>query len=118
MKNITIIALMLFTSISFAQKERTLELNKDTNLIDVVYYHDNGVVSQTGSYTKDGKLQGDWLSFNTEGKKIASAQYESGKKIGKWFYWNNDTLTEVDYSQNAIAHVNEWSNKSTVAVRN
>lgn len=118
MKNILIIAILLFTSISFAQKERSLELNKETDLIDVVYYHDNGMVSQTGSYTHDGKLQGDWLSYDVNGKKIVSAQYDHGKKVGKWFYWNGDTLKEVDYSDNAVASINEWSNKSTLAVRN
>lgn len=118
MKNIVVIAIVLFTSFSFAQKERSLELNKDTNLIDVVYYHDNGMISQTGSYTKDGKLQGDWLSYDINGKKLVSAQYDNGKKVGKWFYWNGDTLKEVDYTNNAIASVNEWSNRTTVAIRN
>jgi antitoxin component YwqK of YwqJK toxin-antitoxin module len=117
MKNILIIAVFLFTSISFAQKVRTLELNKNTDLIDVVYYHDNGMISQTGSYTKAGKLHGDWLSYDTTGKKIVSAQYDQGQKAGKWFYWTGDTLKEVDYSNNAIANINEWSNKTSVAVR-
>ena len=66
--------IFLITVISFAQQKRDLKLNKDTNLIEVVYYHDNGVVSQTGTYTLDGKLQGVWLSFDTEGKKIVSAK--------------------------------------------
>jgi len=117
MKNLFTWALALFTVVAFAQKERVLTLNKETNLIDVVYYHDNGVVSQTGSYTLDGKLQGEWLSFNTAGKKIVSANYDNGQKVGKWFYWNNETLKEVDYSNNAIASVNEWTNKSSLAQR-
>ena len=95
----------LITVISYAQQKRDLKLNKDTNLIEVVYYHDNGVVSQTGTYTLDGKLQGVWLSFDTEGKKIVSANYDNGKKVGKWYYWNNGTVKEVDYSDNAIANV-------------
>jgi hypothetical protein len=95
----------LITVISFAQQKRDLKLNKDTNLIEVVYYHDNGVVSQTGTYTLDGKLQGVWLSFDTEGKKIVSANYDNGKKVGKWYYWTNGTVKEVDYSDNAIASV-------------
>ena len=70
-----------------------------------------------GFYTTDGKLQGEWLSFDMKGKKTVSANYDNGKKVGKWFYWNDKTLKEVDYSNNAIANVNEWSNKSTVAIR-
>jgi len=109
---------LLMTVVSFAQQERDLKLNKDTNLIEVTYYHDNGVVSQIGSYTVDGKLQGEWLSFNTQGKKTVSANYDNGKKVGKWFYWNDKTLKEVDYSNNAITNVNQWSDKEPLAVRN
>jgi antitoxin component YwqK of YwqJK toxin-antitoxin module len=104
--------------ISYAQQERVLKLNKDTNLIEVIYYHDNGVISQTGSYTLDGKLQGEWLSFNAEGKKVVSANYDNGLKVGKWFYWNDETLKEVDYSNNKIANVNEWTSKASLAQRN
>jgi antitoxin component YwqK of YwqJK toxin-antitoxin module len=117
MKKIIMFFAFLITVGSFAQ-ERELKLNKDSNLIEVVYYHDNGVVSQTGAYTLDGKLQGEWLSFNTEGKKEVSANYDNGKKVGKWFYWNDKTLKEVDYNNNAIASVNVWTNTSTVAQRN
>ena len=117
MKKIVMLFTFLITVGSFAQ-ERELKLNKDSNLIEVVYYHDNGVVSQTGTYTLDGKLQGEWLSFNTEGGKMISANYDNGKKVGKWFYWNDKTLKEVDYENNAIASVNEWTNLSHVALRN
>lgn len=118
MKNILLAVIMLSTTIAFAQKERSLALNETTNLIDVVYYHDNGVVSQTGSYTKDGKLQGEWLSFNSEGNKIVSARYNEGKKVGKWFYWNGNSLTEVDYSSNEVASVNRWTNTESLAANN
>ena len=109
---------LLMTVVSFAQQERDLKFNKDTNLIEVTYYHDNGVVSQIGSYTVDGKLQGEWLSFNAVGKKTILANYDNGKKVGKWFYWTDKTLKEVDYSNNAITRVNQWSSEEAVAVRN
>lgn len=110
--------IFLFTVVSFAQQERDLKLNKDTNLIEVIYYHDNGVVSQTGAYTTDGKLHGEWLSFNTEGKKKVSANYDNGIKVGKWFYWNETTLKEVDYNNCAIASVRDWEVKSPIATSN
>ena len=112
MKKIFKIAISLFVTVGFAQKERTLKLNKDTNLIDVVYYHDNGVISQTGTYTVDGKLQGEWLSFNKEGTKTALANYDQGKKVGKWIYWTNETVKEVDYNSNAIAGLKETDVKA------
>lgn len=108
----------LMTVVSFAQDKRELKLNKDTQLIEATYYHDNGVVSQTGTYTLDGKLQGEWKRYDNEGNKIVSAEYNNGAKVGKWFYWANDVLREVDYSNNAIASVSEWTNKTKLAVNN
>ncbi|WP_053976279.1 toxin-antitoxin system YwqK family antitoxin [Mangrovimonas xylaniphaga] len=115
MRKIVVLAALLFVSLGFAQSERTLTLNKETNVIDVVYYHDNGTISQTGSYTFDGKLQGDWYSYDVNGKKIAAAKYDNGVKTGKWFFWEEDTLKEVDYLNNRVASVNEWATKSTLA---
>ncbi len=119
-KKVLLLFTLLISVVAFAQQERKLELNKNTNLIDVTYYHDNGVVSQTGSYTLDGKLQGEWLSYNTDGKKSISANYDNGKKVGKWFYWTDKTLKEVDYTNNAIVSINEWTkdDETSVAVRN
>jgi antitoxin component YwqK of YwqJK toxin-antitoxin module len=103
MKNIAILAIALFTTLSFAQKERSLTLNKETNLIEVVYYHDNGEVSQTGTYTADGKLEGEWLSFDENGSKLVTAYYKDGKKVGKWIYIIDGKLKEVDYSKNVAS---------------
>lgn len=115
MKKIVVIMLMLCVGFAYAQKDRTLKLNQETNLIEVIYYHDNGKVSQTGFYTNEGKLHGEWYSYCQEGKKIVSAKYDNGKKEGKWFYWSGDKLKEVDYSNNKIASVNEWVQNSAVA---
>jgi len=109
---------MLSVSFSYAQKERTLKLNKETNLIEVVYYHDNGEISQTGFYTADGKLHGEWFSYCKEGNKIISAKYDKGAKVGKWFYWSGKTLKEVDYSNNAVASVSEWTNSESKVASN
>ncbi|MGA1227681.1 MAG: toxin-antitoxin system YwqK family antitoxin [Tamlana sp.] len=103
MKKILVLAIALFTTVAFAQNERKLTLNKETNLIEVVYYHDNGEISQTGTYTLDGKLQGEWLSFDTEGKKTVSANYDNGKKVGKWIYWIDGNAKEVDYTNNVAS---------------
>ncbi len=117
-KSILFSIAFLIAVVSHAQEKRDLKHNKDTNLIEVVYYHDNGVVSQTGTYTLDGKLQGEWFRYDTEGKKQVSANYDNGKKVGKWFFWNKTTLKEVDYDNNAIASVSEWEIKVPVADSN
>lgn len=118
MKKAVVIIVMLCVGFAYAQKERDLSLNTDKDLIEVVYYHDNGTISQTGYYTKEGKLHGEWFTYCKEGNKLVSAKYDNGKKVGKWFYWNNDTLTEVDYSDNSIANVNKWTNTNTSVASN
>ncbi len=118
MKKAFFLMAFLICAVSFGQQKRDLKLNENTNLIDVTYYHDNGVVSQIGAYNLDGKLQGEWLSFNAQGKKIVSANYDNGKKVDKWFYWNNETLKEVDYSNNVIADVTVWENANSLVIRN
>lgn len=103
-KLILLVFAFLICVVSFAQEQkRELKHNKDTNLIDVVYYHDNGVVSQTGSYTADGKLHGKWLSFNEKGEKTVSANYDNGKKVGKWIHWINGIPKEVNYTNNVAS---------------
>lgn len=109
-KNICILFAFFISMASFSQKERVLKLNIDANLIEVTYYHDNGVVSQTGTYTLDGKLQGEWLSFDADGNKIVLANYDNGNKVGKWFYWTKESVKEVDYSKNVIANLKELEN--------
>ncbi|MBT8244285.1 MAG: nicotinic acid mononucleotide adenyltransferase [Winogradskyella sp.] len=119
-KKILVLFAFFIGMVSFAQQERELKVNEDTNLIDVIYYHDNGVISQTGSYTLDGKLHGKWLSFDSNGKKNVAANYDNGQKVGKWFYWSNKTLKEVDYTKNIIVSISDWQKdtKTSVAIRN
>ena len=118
MRNILIIILVLAFSINYAQEKRTIKLNKEKNLYEVVYYHDNGEVSQTGFFNKEGKLHGQWFSYCKEGNKIVSANYENGKKVGKWFYWDDQTLKEVDYDKNRIVTVNTWLNSANNVTSN
>lgn len=115
MKKIIVVMLILCVGFTYAQKDRTLKLNEEKNLIEVVYYHDNGNVSQTGFYTKLGKLHGEWYKYCQEGNTITSAKYDNGKKVGKWYYRSEDILKEVDYSNNKIAKVIKWTNKTEVA---
>ena len=91
--------------------------SKKNKQIEVVYYHDNGSLSQTGYYTFDGKLDGEWISYNTEGEQVTVAHYDNGKKVGKWLFWDADNLKEVDYTNNTIASVSDWTRSSQLATR-
>ncbi|WP_299676430.1 nicotinic acid mononucleotide adenyltransferase [uncultured Dokdonia sp.] len=113
-----LVAVLMITSVQAQKETKKNTYIKNGDLIEATLYHDNGVVSQIGFFTKDGKVTGEWISYNTEGQKTATAQYDNGAKVGKWFFWNNDTLTEVDYKDSRIAAVNTWKNEGTRVVSN
>jgi len=114
MKNIILIIALVFASTAEAQNEPVFM--KEENRVKGTFFHDNGRIQQQGFY-RNGKLHGEWVSFDTQGEKLALAQYEDGMKTGKWFMWNKGLLTEVDYNANEIASVTEWSGKNTVVSR-
>ncbi len=116
-KFILFLAIFSFTSLAFGQQKKELQYNKETNLIEAIYYHENGQVSQSGTFNLDRKLHGEWISFNDEGHKIASGNYLNGKKSGKWLFWSGSEVKEVAYEDNAIASVNGM-NAETSVVRN
>ncbi|MGJ8591761.1 MAG: toxin-antitoxin system YwqK family antitoxin [Aquaticitalea sp.] len=117
MKNIVLLVALLLTSYGFAQ-DKKVTTEKQGDLIKATYFYDNGSIEQVGTLNQDGKLHGEWVSYDLNGKKLALGNYDNGKKVGKWFFWQTDSLKEVDYSNNVIASVNEWSNKTSVAIRN
>lgn len=119
MKKIALVLVILFVSVSaFAQVETEMKLNKETQLIEATYYHTNGMISQEGTFNLDKKLHGEWISFNAKGETISVGSYVNGVKTGKWLFWSNDVLKEVEYSNNAIAAVNESKNKDGIVSRN
>ncbi|MGJ8548921.1 toxin-antitoxin system YwqK family antitoxin [Winogradskyella wichelsiae] len=118
MKKIVTLLVMLCVGFSFAQDKINPKLEKKDNLVVATYYHDNGEVQQTGTFDTDGKLQGEWTSYDAKGNKLAFGTYEAGKKVGKWFFWNDNKLKEVDYSENTIANVYEWSNSKKILASN
>ncbi|MBR9757614.1 MAG: nicotinic acid mononucleotide adenyltransferase [Algicola sp.] len=119
MKNILSIILVFSFGLTFAQSDATIEpkYEKKGDLIEATYYYDNGVVKQHGFFNKKGELEGTWSSFDLQGNKLAVGEYDNGQKVGKWFFWTEDTLKEVDYKDSRIAVVNEWKNTSRLAVR-
>ncbi|WP_092465676.1 toxin-antitoxin system YwqK family antitoxin [Winogradskyella thalassocola] len=117
MKKIVILLVMLSVGFTYAQNKTTPKLEKKGELTIATFFHDNGQVQQTGTYNADGKLQGEWTSFDSEGNKLAVATYDAGKKVGKWFFWGDNSLKEVDYKDNAIVTVVEWSNDRTIVSR-
>lgn len=106
MKNLIFLLVMIFISTAaIAQKEKELKLNKEANLIEATYYHENGKISQEGTFNLERKLHGNWVSYGEKGEKVSEGAYVNGAKTGKWFFWNDGSIKEVEFSDNAIASV-------------
>jgi hypothetical protein len=114
-KAVILIALTFVTILAYGQENKVQKLNKETNLIEVTDYHDNGMISQEGTFNLKGQLHGEWISYDALGNKISQGSYENGYKSGKWFFWSNNTMKEVEYNKNEIASINGVKNSSRVA---
>ena len=115
-KSILVVVAFLFASVITAQDIKP-SFEKQGELIKGTFYYQDGSISQEGTY-KDGKLHGQWISYDQNGKKTALATYENGIKTGKWFFWSSDQLTEVDYNNNRIAEISNYKHKETIANKN
>ncbi len=111
---VLVMAAMMIGMIATAQEVKPQFEKTDDGLVKATYFHENGKVSQTGTFLNN-KRHGEWISYDTDGQKTAQAAYSHDRKTGKWFFWNDDQLTEVDYSGNAIVSVTTWVNKDPVA---
>ncbi len=119
MKNIfSLIAVFFISIVSYAQMNKEMKLNKETNLVEATYFHENGVISQKGTFNLERKLHGEWVSYNIESKTVAVGSYSNGVKTGKWLFWANDILKEVEYADNTIAGVTETKNTRGIVNRN
>ncbi len=121
MKNIiTLLAVIAIVGIGTAQENKSeYVLNgADSNVIEATLYHDNGTIAQTGFYTLNNKLQGEWISYDTNGNKTAIAKYDNGKKVGSWIFFQGETIKEVTYMNSKIAKVNTFKKDDTQIVSN
>lgn len=112
MKKILIMGVFLVSGVAFAQTTKPV-LEQEGNLVKATYYYDNGKVQQQGFF-KDGKLTGQWIAFDEQGNKKSIGEYVNGTKTGKWFFWNDKALSEVDYSDSRVAAVKSWTQQAIV----
>lgn len=101
-----LLCLAIFTGgiVTAQENDVKKELRQQGDLMEATFYHDNGQIAQKGTY-KNGKLHGEWISYDIEGNTTALGKYSQGTKTGKWFFWSEDRLSEVDFEDNAIASV-------------
>jgi antitoxin component YwqK of YwqJK toxin-antitoxin module len=102
---------IFFVGLGFAQEIKP-KLEKQGDLIKATYYFDNGKVKEVGFFL-DNKLHGEWITFNEEGKKTAVANYENGKKTGKWYVLANGTVKELIYDSIKLVNVRNIDSTET-----
>ncbi len=119
MKNIiSLLAIVLITSVTLAQENKTNTYFLDGDVIEATIYHDNGIVAQTGYYTKENKLTGEWVSYDINGNKTAVAEYNNGEKVGTWYFFTNNDIKEVSYMDARLSKVVTWKSSDTQVVVN
>ena len=116
MKKYILIAVALCLSVSgFSQNDTKVKIEKKGDLTEATYFFEDGTVEQQGTFNSKGELHGEWISYDSNGKKLAVGKYVNGHKHGKWFFWKEDSLTEVDYINSKITSVSSWSTKVLMA---
>ena len=103
MKNLIYITALLVSGYFYSQNI-TSKYTANNDVVNAVYYYENGQIQQQGSY-KDGKLHGTWISYDMNGNKLTTGEYQNGIKTGKWLVWNENSLKQVEYSDSRIASV-------------
>ncbi len=112
MKKYMIIGAVLISGMISAQNVQP-KLEVVDNTVKATYYYENGQVQQQGFF-KDGKPDGQWIAYDMNGNKKSIGQYSNGQKAGKWFFWNDATLSEVDYANSQVALVKNWKQEALV----
>ena len=95
---------------------RKLEPTATPQLRKLTQFHDNGEIAQQGHIHRN-KLDGVWESFDAEGNKIAVGNYENGVKAGTWFFWTDEQLIEVEFTNNKVQDVIYWNTSERTAFR-
>lgn len=115
MKKLLFIACIL-SAVFMQAQEKQPAYERVAGLVKATYYYEDGSIEKQG-YFKNKKLTGEWTQFDSNGEKIAIAHYKNGKKVGKWFIWKKDILTEINYNNNVIASVHTWKRDTGIAVK-
>ena len=116
MKKYILIALVFIGTAAYAQNSNEPKLEPKGDLTLVTYFYDNGAVQQEGAFNKNGALEGLWTSYDFKGDKLTQGNYSNGIKTGKWFFWTENSLKEVDFVDSKITSINEWKRKSELAI--
>lgn len=115
MRKYILLVVVFFIGISVYAQDANVRVKHEQvdDLVQATYFYADGSIQQIGTFNEEGKLHGVWKSFDTKGNRIAVGKYENGKKVGKWTFWNNGVVKEVNFVNSKITSVtNANENKS------
>ena len=117
-KLLVVFTISLLAGSAFSQEKVQDEFVKEGKVITATLYHENGMVAQTGFYTLDNKLEGEWISYDAVGNKTAVAHYNKGNKVGTWYFYQGNEIKEVNYSNSKVAKVTSFKITDAVVISN
>lgn len=86
------------------------------NLVKVERFDDSGNLMEIGTYSKDGALEGKWMSYRTDGSLKSVAFYSEGEKVGNWTHYDEfkNQIHQVSYEDGIIASAESTDNNTLV----
>jgi antitoxin component YwqK of YwqJK toxin-antitoxin module len=112
---ILIFVFVFVYTFSYGQTTK-VERTTSAQVMKFTQFHDNGEIAQHGHIHRN-KLDGVWESFNVQGNKIAVGNYDNGGKAGTWFFWTDEQLIEVEFTNNKVQDVIYWNTSKRTAFR-
>ncbi len=118
MRILYVFMILVFSSSAVVAQEKKDKFIEKGDVIEATLYYDNGMVSQTGFYNKEGNLHGEWLSYNEKGLKTAVAKYNNGEKVDTWFFYQDEKISEVTYANSKVSKIKTWESTQVDIVSN
>ena len=112
-KMISIFVFVFGSTFLYGQTTK-LERTTSPQQMKLTQFHDNGEIAQQGHILRN-KLDGLWESYDIEGNKIAVGNYDNGVKDGTWFFWTDEQLIEVEFTENKVQDVIYWNTTKMTA---
>jgi antitoxin component YwqK of YwqJK toxin-antitoxin module len=115
MKAQMILIFVFVYTFSYGQTTK-VERTTSPQVMKLTQFLDNGEIAQHGNIHRN-KLDGVWESFDADGNKIAVGNYENGVKAGTCFFWTDEQLIEVEFTNNKVQDVIYWNTSERTALR-
>eukprot|EP01024_Parvocaulis_polyphysoides_P072667 TRINITY_DN9246_c0_g1_i2.p2 TRINITY_DN9246_c0_g1~~TRINITY_DN9246_c0_g1_i2.p2 ORF type:complete len:131 (+),score=14.29 TRINITY_DN9246_c0_g1_i2:30-395(+) len=116
-KYIFILTVLFIGTSAIAQESSKVKHKAIGDMIETTYYYADGSIQQQGTFNKEGKLHGTWISYDIKGNKIAIGNYENGKKVGKWTFLVNGEIQEVDYVDSKVAKISKGNSATALQLK-